>query len=137
MYDFGRVVTEDTLGDIHPGDLNMGAGVSTSQLANPNVPITEPELEATKDARVGRQHSLIMESPGIWAVAIVLLILTKIVAEGAGNKAEFATVRIGLENLFVVGTMAAIWFFILKGSAALISGNNWFTAAFKQFAGLI
>jgi hypothetical protein len=115
---------EQWLGDPNAGDFDMGVGQSTSQLQNPNVNIT---ANATAKA-VG--------APGLglytWLFAFGLLVAVKLVSENAGKAEEFRTVRVGLENLFLVGTMSALWFMALK---LIAYRTKW--APLVQFAGFI
>lgn len=97
---------EQWLGDAHTGDFDMGAGVSTSQLQNPSV-----TLNQTKG---GTGAAGFFQSPTIWVLIIVVLVITKLLAEKAGKGDEFKTVKIGLENWFIVGALAATWIFAWK-----------------------
>lgn len=127
MWESQGVPEPDLLGNIHSGDLTQGSGVSTVQLQNPNVP-----LNPTKTIN----GSIFLQSPLVWAMAIALLIIVKLVAENAGQKSEFSSVRVGLENWFVVGVLAATFIYALKTSAALLpSSANW-AMVIRQFAGL-
>lgn len=121
--DYVPLREEQWLGDPSSGDIDQGQGVSTSQLQNPNI-----SLAPARAKQAG--------SPGLgfytWGFALVLLIVVKVVAERAGNAEEFRTVRVGLENFFIVGTMAALWFFGLKVIAYLTKWNP-----LVQFAGFI
>ncbi len=128
MYQADGTVTqlrdEQWLGDPNDGDINQGVGFSTSQLQNPNVSI--PSNAVSKAAG----------APGLgvytWLFAFGLLVLVKFVSERAGKDEEFRTVRIGLENIFIVGTMSALWFFALKIAAYK---TKW--PPLVQFAGFI
>ena len=115
---------EQTSGDPSSGDFEQGVGLSTSQLQNPNVSLASSSAKAA----VGK--------PGLglytWLFALGLLIAVKLVSERAGKAEEFRTVRVGLENLFLVGTMAALWFFCLK---LIAYQTKW--APLVQFAGFI
>jgi hypothetical protein len=103
---YTSLAQEEWLGEPHPGDQDQGVGVSTSQLQNPNV-----SLASTKNATGATGF---FQSPAMWVFLAVLLVVVKFVAEKAGKREEFATVRIGLENWFLVGTMAALYFFAAK-----------------------
>jgi len=115
---------EQYLGDPSSGDFGQGEGLSTSQLQNPNVSLPNAATKKTVGA------------PGLglytWLFAVGLLIAVKLVSERAGKAEEFRTVRVGLENLFLVGTMAALWFFVLK---LIAYQTKW--APLVQFAGFI
>ena len=77
-----------------------------------------------------------MQSPGVWAIAIGLLVLVKFVTEKAGDKSEFASIRIGLESWFVVGLMSATFIYVMKiasqSTIPIIS-----SAAAEQFFGAV
>jgi hypothetical protein len=122
-YTYTPLREEQFLGDPSAGDFDMGAGVSSSQLQNPNVSLSGRQKPTTGAPGLGMYT---------FAFAIVLLVVVKIVAERAGNAEEFRTVRVGLENFFVVGTMAALWFFAIKMVAYLTKWNP-----LVQFAGFI
>lgn len=113
------------LGDPHMGDVDQGVGVSTSQMANVNVAIGE--------ARPIASGPPLMQSPGVWIFIALLLVGVKYLSESAGEKSEFATTRIGLENWFINGSMAATFFYVTKIGATLLPVPG----AVKQFFGAI
>jgi hypothetical protein len=108
MYNNGSYVSlaeAEYLGEPTSGDFDMGAGVSTSQLQNPNV-----SLKSSKQNNAPAWQ----QSPGAWVMLLVLLVVCKLIAERAGKESEFATVRIGLENWLLVGLMAATFIYAGK-----------------------
>ncbi len=111
-------------GEPHAGDFDMGSGFSTSQLQNPNT-----HVPASTTVAPGP-----IQSPAIWGMIIVLLIIIKLLAEKAGKASEFSTVRVGFENLFLVTLMAAIGFYALKVGVNVVSATP---TALKQFVGAI
>lgn len=120
------------LGEPEAGSFNMGGGISTPALANPNVSLEESSKNKGKIS-----GGLLMQSPGVWIVVVVLLIAVKLIAEKAGEKSEFASVRVGLENWFVVGLLAVTFLYVFKTSVALLPGNSNMVKAIKQFGGVI
>lgn len=105
---------EQFLGDPSQGDVEQGVGYSTSQLQNPNISLSSSAKVSTGPPGLGF---------GTWAFIVALLILCKVVAERAGNPEEFRSVRVGLENFWVVGTMSALFIFALKMVAYLLRWN--------------
>ncbi len=112
------------LGDPQTGDFDMGAGLSTSQLQNPNVALPAP---ASLPQATGW-----FQSPAVLGLVVILLILVKILSEKAGSADEFRTVRVGFENWFIVGALAATWIFVWKTIAL-----TWRNPAVLQFFGFI
>lgn len=140
----------DNLGDIHSGDLNQGKGVSTSQLQRVTVSPFQGDRDVRADAEdaagrstlgniaahaMSKTRSGAGSSLGVWAVLFVLLVLVKIVTEKAGEASEFATVRIGLENWFVVGALALTFGYVFKVGAALLPSTGRAAMAIREFAG--
>lgn len=122
---------EEWLGEPHSGDFSLGEGTSTSQLQNPNISL------AANRAGSGISGPALLQSPLMVAIIIALLVGVKLTTEKAGERSEFSTVRIGLENLFIVGTMAALWIFGNRIAAVWFSKNfpNNFTRSWAQFWG--
>jgi hypothetical protein len=116
---------EQWLGDPSAGDFDQGVGTSTSQLQNPNVNLAATSAGATA---VGPKGLGLYT----WLFALGLLVAVKLVSEKAGKAEEFRTVRVGLENLFLVGTMSALWFFVIK---LIAYQTKW--PPLVQFAGFI
>jgi hypothetical protein len=112
------------LGDPQSGTFNMGDGVSTQQLQNPNVSIRE-------NRRIAGGHPW-MQSLGVALVVILILIgLEALLRKGGENGAR---VRIGLENLLYITAMAAVGFYMLKTGVGVWKGAP---GALKQFVGAI
>jgi hypothetical protein len=139
----------NTLGDIHHGDLNQGDGVSSQQLGRVGIEIGDDTRDRKADAREAAGKSATENfldnvmgkkrsgggSLGIWIVAIALLVMVKIVSEKAGEAGEFSTVRIGLENWFIVGALALTFGYVFKVSAALLPSNSKIAQSIREFAG--
>ena len=121
---------EQYLGSPTSGDFSQGHGVSTSQLANPNVTLEEnhPQLAS------GPAWT---QSPGVWVVVVVILIATKLITEKGGEKSEFASVRIGFESWFVVGLLAASFIYAGKVGTATLRATGGPIGAIKQFFGAL
>lgn len=102
--EYRSLAQEEWLGEPTQGSFDMGSGVSTSQLQNPNVSIASSKQN---NAPAWQQ------SPGAWVLLVVLLIICKLVAERA-KPSEFSSVRIGLENWLLVGLMAATFIYAGK-----------------------
>lgn len=124
---------EEWLGEPNSGDFDQGAGTSTSQLQNPNVTIPKNQAKAVPGAPW-------QQSPGFWIMLFLLLAGTKIIIEKAGEKSEFASVRIGLENWWIVGVLAATFIFANRISSYLLKSyfpTNQLVIAYNQFFGSI
>jgi hypothetical protein len=133
MYSSVGIVEPDELGEIHSGDVNQGDGVSTGQLGNVNVPLNGAHDQHQR--KVASSNPL-TQSPLVWAVVVGCLVLVKYLTEKAGDKSEFSTIRIGLENWFIGGLIAATFIFVLKVCAALNPSDAPWAMAVRQFAGL-
>lgn len=116
---------EEWLGEPQQGDFSQGAGVSTSQLQNPNVQIIEHHAPA---------GPVWVQSPMIFLVIAIILVVVKVLTEKAGEAGEFRTVRIGLENFFIVGLLAALFIYAAKFVSATAS---WVPTPVKQFFGVV
>lgn len=149
----GRVepITQaDTLGDIHSGDLQQGRGISTSQAGRVGLATGGGNRDAAADMAQGASQGVGANlwqtltgqkrsggtSLTVWLVFLGLLILIKCVAERAGEKSEFASVRIGLENWFVVGGLAATFLYAAKMGSALLPWRNGIVSAIQEFFGI-
>jgi len=121
---YTRLAEAEYLGEPQSGDQEMGVGVSTSQLQNPNVSL--PTKTAVPLA------TGMWQWPATFIIIAVLLILGKVITEKAGKDSEFATVRIGLENFWVVGSLSVLFIFAMKMSAYLL---KWAPAI--QFFGFV
>lgn len=123
---------EIDLNDITPGDLQQGAGVSTQEKSNVNT------LPAGNSP--GTTFALttppLLQSPVFWATAVALLIAIKWLAERTGKGDEFKSVRIGLENWFVVGLLAVTFIYAFKFSVSFIPSSDGWAMGLRQFAGL-
>jgi hypothetical protein len=123
---FRTLAYEEWLGEPQSGDINQGAGVSTSQLQNPNVSLpTGANKLATLSGPV--------TSPWIWVIVIGILILTRVIHEKGGGTS--ATVSIGLDSLWRVGLLAMVWFYGAKVALPLVikdPGNP-----LRQFVGAV
>ena len=140
----------DTLGNIEPGDLQQGVGISTSQLGRVGISRADTDrsqshavtdaagktgLQNVGEAITGQKdHGTSLMVVGVF---ILLLALVKYVTEKAGDKGEFASVRVGFENLFIIGTMASLWIYGEKIAVALLPWNNAFVRALKEFVGIV
>lgn len=120
---------ELTLNDPHSGDFQQGSGVSTAQISNVNVGPSE-------DHPANLRGSIFTQSPAVLLTLIAILIIVKMVAENAGQKSEFSSVRVGLENWFVVTLLAVTGIYVFKTSVALIPSSARWAMALRQFAGL-
>lgn len=136
--------TPDLLGENHPGDYQQGVDVSTSQLGNVNVSLTEEGHRSKNRAkRVASQSTWenfvdnIRGSLGAWLCAIVALVVVKVLSEKAGDKSEFSTVRIGLENWFIVGLLAITFIFSAKVGIGLVPSDSSFWEAIREFVGVV
>jgi hypothetical protein len=141
----------DTLGNIEPGDLQQGSGLSTSQLGRVTISRNDDMRQAGRAAgeamgKSGLQNAgeALMgkkvhggSSLMIFGIIVGLLLLIRFVAEKAGERSEFASVRIGLENLAVVGLLATIWIYGEKIAVALLPWDNSFTDALREFVGVV
>lgn len=117
---------EEYLGDPQQGTFEQGVGVPDVALQNPNVSLA--------DGVVSRGHPM-LQSPGILiGLAIVAIVLGYI---DRGHTDEFKRVRIGFDNLFRVGVLAAIFIYITKTGSALITARSGFMYAVKQFFGAL
>jgi len=124
---------EEWLGEPNSGDFDMGGGVSTSQLANPNVSIPKNQSKAAPGAPW-------QQSPGFWVFLGLLIIGVKYVTEKGGEKSEFSTTRVGLENFLIVGTLASLFIYGNRISSYLLKSwmpNNQVVVAYNQFFGSI
>jgi uncharacterized membrane protein len=83
----------------------------------------------------GGKHTGSGSSLMVWVVIALVLIAVKMVSEKAGEAREFATVRIGLENWFIVTGLAATGLYVLHVGSALIPSKGKFAQAFREFAG--
>ncbi len=118
---------EQWLGEPQSGDFSQGNGVSTSQLQNPNVQIAEHRSGIASGP-------VFVQSPMIFVLIVVLLIIVKVLSEKAGEAGEFRTVRIGLENFLIVGLLASLFIYSMKLTSAVAS---WVPASVKQFFGVV
>lgn len=118
---------EEWLGQPQQGDFDQGAGVSTSQLANPNVQIAEHRTGLASGP-------VFVQSPMIWVIIAVVLVVIKVLTEKAGEAGEFRTVRIGLENFLIVGLLASLFIYAAKFASAAAS---WVPGPVKQFFGVV
>lgn len=138
----------DDLGLIHRGDLQQGAGVSTAQLGRVTVSPFGDDRAARSDAHDAAGKSAFQNivenalnkkrsgggSLGVWLVFLVLLVLVKYFAEKSGEASEFSSVRIGLENWFVVGALSLTFAYMFKVGSALLPNTGW-AAPVREFAG--
>jgi hypothetical protein len=102
---------EEWLGEPQSGDFDQGAGVSTSQLQNPNVSIEEHKAPASG---TGKNVPALLQSPGVWLGLLALLVVVRFVEHYGGRDGEFKSIRLGLENWFKVGLLSATFLFAAK-----------------------
>jgi len=126
---YAELGDEEMLGLPRQGDFDQGVGTSTSQLMNPNV-----SLASTRAIASGPpwQQSLLT-----FGIILLVLAVIKVVTERGGEKSEFATSRIGIENWLVNGLMVALFFYATKttlGPQGVIAATP---GAVKQFFGAI
>lgn len=122
----GQFAEEEWLGAPHSGDFEQGTGVSTAQLANPNT-----DLASTRPIATGPAW---MQSPGVWAIALLALIGLKLLMEKGGEKSEFSSIRIGAESWVVIGLMSVTFLYAFRVSMAAWTNGP---GALKQFAGAL
>lgn len=120
---------EITLNDPSSGDFSQGDGVATQQKANVNV-------EPHEDHPARMDGSFLTQSPLMWLTLVAILIAVKFMAERAGQKAEFSSVRVGLENWFVVTLLAITGIYVFKTSVALIPSDARWAMSLRQLAGM-
>lgn len=114
---------EEWLGDPQQGTFEQGNGVATQQLQNPNV-----TLAGAKAPAAGSFQKLLMVLGVAFAILVGLAFIHRQHAD------EYKRVRIGLENWFVVGLMAATWIFIFKTGVTATANAP---APVKQFFGAL
>lgn len=119
---------EEWLGLGRVGDFEQGAGESTASLQNPNVSIV-----ASKESKLASGPPF-LQSPMVWIVGVSILVIVKVLSEKAGDAGEFRTVKIGLENFFIVGLLASLFIYAAKFASASAS---WMPGPIKQFFGVV
>lgn len=124
MYDDGPQFAEaNYLGDPQSGSFNMGDGVSTQQLSNPNVSVHE-------NTRIASGHPW-TQSLGVLVVVILALVALEAIIRKGGEGG--ARMRVGVENSLLAAAMVAVWFYIAKTSVNLLPVPG----AVRQFVGVI
>lgn len=136
----------DDLGDIHPGDLQQGSGVSTSQLGRVTVSPFEGDRGRRSDvhdiASSGTFENIVRTVTGkrnsgisllALGIVLVLLFVIKYVSEKAGEEREFATMRIGLENITINTLSVLVGLYLLTIGLSLWPTHGPIVTAFREF----
>lgn len=114
---------EDYRGEPTQGEFEQGSGVATQQLQNPNV------TRAQSHVPTGPWYS---QSPGVWVALAAFLFAFALIHRSHTD--EYKRVRIGLENWWVVGLLAATFIYVFKTGTAAVAGVP---APIRQFFGAL
>jgi hypothetical protein len=118
------------LGEPSSGSFQEGAGVSTSQLMNPNVTI-----EDNQRPKIGTGTAF-MQSPGVWVFIVVMLFLFRAVFENLRSEKDPTVAMLTFEQWFLGGLSVATFLYAARTGSQMLQNGGW-TGAVKQFFGAV